>query len=46
MTFRVLTDENVEHWDGHDVVHVDLASEVGKGTDDHRIAQHSWRVTG
>ena len=48
MTFRVLADENVDHrvvfrleHYGHDAVHVDLASELGKGSDDHCIAQHS-----
>jgi predicted nuclease of predicted toxin-antitoxin system len=48
MRYRLLLDENVEHEVfhrlrnyGHDVEHVDFISELGKGTDDHPIAQYS-----
>jgi predicted nuclease of predicted toxin-antitoxin system len=48
MGYRLLLDENVEHEVfhrlenyGHDVEHVDFVSELGKGTDDHLIAQYS-----
>lgn len=45
MSYRLLLDENVEHVVGHrlenyghDVRHVDLIPELGKGTDDQSIA--------
>lgn len=45
MPYRLLLDENVEHVVrhrlenyGHDVVHVDMVPELGKGTDDQSIA--------
>jgi len=48
MTYRLVLDENVEHEVlhrlenyGHDVEHVDFVPELGKGTDDHPIAQYS-----
>lgn len=48
MTYRLILDENVEHEVlhrlenyGHDVEHVDFVPELGKGTDDHPIAQYS-----
>jgi len=48
MVYRLILDENVEHEVfhrlenyGHDVEHVDLVSELGKGTDDYPIAQYS-----
>ena len=48
MVLRLILDENVEHEVfhrlenyGHDVEHVDFVPELGKGTADHHIAQHS-----
>jgi hypothetical protein len=45
MPYRLLLDENVEHVVGHrldnyghDVVHVDVVPDLGKGTDDQSIA--------
>lgn len=49
MAYRLILDENVEHEVlhrlenyGHDVEHVDIVPELGKGTDDHPIAQYSY----
>lgn len=48
MTFRLLLDENLEHELrhrleslGHDVEHVDEASELGKGAEDQTIARYA-----
>ncbi|MFB6284684.1 MAG: DUF5615 family PIN-like protein [Halobacteria archaeon] len=48
MVFSLVLDENVEYEVlhrlenyGHDVKHVDLVSELGKGTDDYSIGEYS-----
>ncbi|PSQ04888.1 hypothetical protein BRC95_07600 [Halobacteriales archaeon QS_5_68_33] len=47
MAYRLLLDENLEHevldrLDGrHDVEHVDLAPELGKGSNDEALARYS-----
>jgi hypothetical protein len=48
MAYRLILDENVEHEVlhrlenyGHDVEHIDFATELGKGTDDRPIARYS-----
>jgi len=48
MTYRVLVDENVERQvvarlaaDGHDAVHVETTTDLGKGTADRAIAAYS-----
>ena len=52
MAYRLLLDENVESEVlhrlenyGHDVVHIDFAPELGKGTADSSIAEYSKRKT-
>lgn len=48
MSYRLVLDENIEHEVlhrlenyGHDAVHVDSLSELGKGTSDDSIAEYS-----
>jgi predicted nuclease of predicted toxin-antitoxin system len=48
MAYRLVLDENVEHDVlhrlenyGHDVEHIDFVPSLGKGADDHHLAQYS-----